>query len=686
MTDTNNGPAGTTPLPTEGHGEPGAANTPARPVVPMLTLENVNLEALERAIYARDYENASKMLLQTLQRLKVGASFIGLPVAADALRHSYTRVAAAIIAMMADPAMQMSLQGFEMLATEHATVDTLFRSSHLRNSDHLLMLLAANPDEDRAKWRAEGPQMVKFILTQSLASNMNLDHRAAFGQQPQTFFGLWCGMLAPLLVLTEKASERREMLLGLHDVFADCVAGQTMLPCISDAYMYASYALRPDKHLMKRTIIDSMRRGLLQAYVEELTPEQVQQRRARRLQPGYRPTILVAVEWFGGQHAMYRCYAPIIRQLRQRYRLVAMSRAVDIDELGKAEFDEWHEVSSSGLVLGELVRRIIDMAPDMIYHPSLGMAMWWVALASLRLAPIQFMTLGHPSSSMSSTMDYLLCDDGAYGDPALAVERIVTYPNGSARYAPRTDVPVPDPVREASGDAVNIAVPAMLCKVSVPFLRVCRAIDEAAKAMGKVVRWHFFINMMGMNLLQAAREIREWLPDAMTYERSGYEGYMGHLRGCDINACTFPFGGTNSNIDAMLLGIMPVCMEGQEPHERFDAHMIRRAQLPDWLIAHSEAEYIAAMLRLIDDDAERRRIREHLLTFDLQGEFYGEPPDNRAFARAVDLIYDQHEELQKTPRGLPVDSVPVFQPFCQVVENPFVTAMQAVGADVMGAP
>lgn len=637
----------------------------AAPVVPTMKIDNIQLEDFERAVYRRDYEKASSLMISALQRLKIGANFIGLPVTPEFLRHAYTRMCAAVIALLADPQMQLGIQGFETLATEHATMDTLFRSSYMRNSDHLLMLMASNPEEDRTKWRAEGPQMVKYLLTQSLQSAMSMDYETAFKQQPQTFFGIWCGMLAPMIVMNEKAMERRNTLLGLHHVFAESQTSPMILPAISDAYMYASYATCQDKHRMKATIIAAMRRGMLSAGVIEPDQATLEFRRGRRLDPAYRPTILVAVEWFGGQHAMYRCYAPIVRQLRKRYRLVAMSRHIDIDAIGKAEFDEWHEISSERLVLGDLVKRINDISPDMIYHPSLGMAMWWVAIASLRLAPIQFMTLGHPSSSMAPTMDYLLCDDGAYGDPSLATERIVTYPNGSARYVLRTDEQVPEPVRDASAELINIAVPAMLCKVSVPFLRACKAINEQAK---RPIRWHFFINMMGMNLTQAAREIREWVPEALTYERNNYSGYMGHLKGCDINACTFPFGGTNSNIDAMMLGIPLVCMEGQEPHERFDAMMTRRAQLPDWLIAHDEAGYVAAMLRLIANDDERNALRNHLLAFDLKGEFYGEPADNRAFARAVDLIFDHHEEIQALPNRVPIDSA-LFTPACQVADE-----------------
>jgi len=628
-----------------------------RPTLPQIQIQNIDLPEIERAVYGRQHEEACKLFVAALQRLKMGAGFTTLPMTVEALKIGYTRMASAMVAMLADPNMGLGSEGFDIFGAEHAITDTMFRASAYGTSDFLLAILGNRLDAQQSGnnqpgFRAAAQQAVKFMVTHSLASALDLDHEQIFKQDPKSFFGLWCGMLAPLLVLTEAATARREKLLGLGYVFEGVAVRQLMLPSVSDAFMYASYATRPDKHKAKAAIIAAMRRGMLGAGVEEPKPEVIA---ARRLVRHHRPTILVCVEWFGGQHAMYRCYCLIIRQLRKRYRLVAMSRAIDIDEIGKAEFDEWHEVPAENLALGDLVKRVADIAPDMIYHPSLGMAMWWVALSSLRLAPIQFATLGHPASSMSPTMDYILCDEGAFGDPTLAVERIVTYPNGSARYVLRTDedVPPPLPVSEVSADPINIAIPAMMCKVTVPFLKACKLVSEQA---GRSVRWHFFINMLGLNLIAAAAELRAWLPDCLTYERNTYKGYMDALRHCHIVASTFPFGGTNSIIDSMMVGVPPVCIEGQEPHERFDAAIIRRAQLPDWLIANDVEGWIAAMVRLIKEDGTRNAIRDHLLTFDLKGEFYGPSEHGDAFARAVDLIFDNHEAIQALPDRAPIDS------------------------------
>jgi hypothetical protein len=248
------------------------------------------------------------------------------------------------------------------------------------------------------------------------------------------------------------------------------------------------------------------------------------------------------------------------------------------------------------------------------------------------------MTLGHPASSRSDAMDYVLCDEGAIGDPSLFTEKIVTYPNGAGRFIMRPDASFPDPAPDVDRpDTVHVAVPAMLCKLNATFMA---ALGEIKKRATRPTEFHFFVNMLGVNLFQSAREIREWVPGSKIYERTAYNIYLEHLKKCHLHLCTFPFGGTNSNIDSMLLGIPLVALIGDQPHERFDAMMIRRAQLPDANVVTTVEDYIARAVHLIDSDGDRDAQRDHLRGFDLQAAFFDEQPEHRtAFVDAMWRCY-----------------------------------------------
>lgn len=624
---------------------------PAQPAAPagMFVVENINLELFERAVYSRDYEKAGTLLLQNLRRLKAGGEFIGYPQHPRLRVILYTRFAAAVVALLVDEKFFLSPEGFDLVASEHAIMDLLFRASVFESSDHMLPQMAKNPEEtDRAKLQlTNGPQIAKFLLTYSMRSSFAMNFDKTFTHAAQEFFALWGGINSALLTVAKQAHERREHVLGLHKLFADVDISDGAMPTLSDAYMYTSYATRADKHDAKATIHRMFARMLRKRGVAEPTREAIEQRRrlrANSLKYG-KPVLFVGIEWFTSLHAMYRCYAPVIRQMREHFYVVAMSRPSDIDDAGKAEFDEWYPVAQDNINFADVVAKVNEIAPDVIYYPSLGMALWWVALASMRFAPVQVMSLGHPASSRSPCMDYVLCDEGAVGNADLFSEKIITYPNLAARFVMRPDAVIPEPLKVDDPETVEVAVPAMLCKLNAPFLATLR---EIAEASAKPVRFHFFINMMGLNLHQAAREIRDYLPTAMIYERAHVNVYLERLRSCHLHFSTFPFGGTNSNIDSMLLGLPVLTLEGDEPHERFDAIMLRAAGMDEGLIAQSREEYVGQAVTLIDQSGIRNAYRDQLLATDLKSIFYGEPleSERNAIGDAMDTIYRTHEDLQ----------------------------------------
>ncbi len=608
-----------------------------------ISIPNVALEVFEKACYSRDHERASQLLIENIRRLKCGAQIIGYSRDQGVQAILFTRLTSAILTLFLDPAYNITPAGFDVFASEHATIDTVIRMSTFETSDHALAVLSENPEEtDRSKLRIPRPEiLVKFLLTYSLRSGFSLNFEDTFRRGPQAMFSLYMGMLAPTIVTAVTAHARRELLLGLHGLFDGKVAAtEAMLPAMSDAYMYSSYGMRADKHDIKAMIHRVFAGFLRERKVKLPKRDQIAQRRRQTLgylpSPGehndFKPCILVCTEWFSSLHAMFRCYAPIIRQLKQRFHVVGMGRPQDSDALGRLEFDEWHDVIDSGANFEAIIDTVNLIAPDVIYYPSLGMGLWWVAMASVRMAPVQIMTLGHPASSRSPVMDYVLCDEGAIGNPKLFTETIIEYPNGAGRYLMRPDAPDLAPLIEAKSgsldmmfpsDTLHIAVPAMICKVTAPFMAALKQISDGC---GRPVVFHFWANMIGVALMQAGRELMAWLPNSKIYERCPYADYMTGLSKCDLHLSPFPFGGTNSNIDSMLLGVPIITLWGDEPHQRFDGMMLQRAGMLDEVIASDVPGYIARAIHFLGDDHARLDLRKRLLAFDLTTEFYDPPP------------------------------------------------------------
>jgi hypothetical protein len=603
---------------------------------PVMEIQNVSLETFEKAVYAHDYENASRLMLEGLQRLKTGAEFVGYTTDPNAKTVLYTRWCAAMFALLCDPNYSLSQEGFDAIASENAIIDMLFRCSVFGTSDHMMPQFADDPTEkDTNKIRfKDSAGLLKFLITYSMRSGFRMNFAKAFGDNPQTTFALYIGLLTTMIATSKDAEDRREELLKLHNLFNDVNLTDRFLSPMSDAYMYCSYAHGNDKHAVK---------GLMHSlYSKMLLAHGFTEPKFKARKVGEKPTILIPVEWFTSLHAMYRCYAPLVRQLRTKFRVVGIGRPHAIDDVSKKEFDAWYTVPEDKVVLNDIGNRIKGIKPDVIWYPSLGMDLVWVALSSVRLAPVQLMTLGHPASSRSPCMDYAVCEEGDVKNEALFTEKLVNLPLGSMfRFVMRPDADLPVPFVEENPEVIKIAIPAMVLKLNATFLSTLKEIQDKCT---RKVEFHFWPNMITTVLNQTAKEIREYLPGAFTYERSQYNHYMRQMQACHIQLGTFPFGGTNSNVDSMLLGSPLACMEACEPHATSDAKMLRRAGMPEWLIAHTREEYVAAAVRLIDNDTERVALSRYLIDeADITGKFLSEPPAEFATS-FVDAVWKLCEE------------------------------------------
>ncbi len=620
---------------------------------PAVTVENVQLEQFESLVYSRKHEEAGRELLRNLKRLKVGGEFAGQAMHDESRPRLYTRFAAAVTALMADPAFQLSQEGFDLLAVEHATFHAVFAASAFGNADHLLRQFGTVDAQEHGKLHFTSPQnVVKLLLAYSLDSELDIDFEAVFRAAPRLALPAFLGMLAHIVVLSPRAHARREKLLTLGPLFEQVEVREHMLAAMSDAYMYCSYATADTKHEIKRSF-NAMMRRLIGSQIS--FPEMPPQRKLAK-----RPTILVPIEWFTSLHAMYRCYAPSIRQLRERFRIVMIGRSSEMDEVSKELFDETIELSGANVALADVVEQIRKVKPDLIFYPSVGMATWWVALASVRLAPIQVATVGHPATTQSENMDYVLVDGLWPGDPSCFSETVIVQRPGSTEFIMRQDAEFPEPQLREHPVVLRVAVPSMACKINAPFLQCCLAIARRAQ---RPIEFHFFPNMVGLTHFHITREIRKWLPNAVVHPRGDYNSYLRNMVQCDVHLSTFPFGGTNSNIDSMRLGIPMLTLEGLEVHSQTDSGMMRRVGLPEWLITYHAAEYERAALRLIAGDAERVGIARQLMSTDIFGHFMqisAEVPKTE-FLDVMWFIYRQHEKIQASGlRYWPVQSREAF--------------------------
>lgn len=604
------------------------------------TVEHADLERFESLAYSRRHDEAGAELLQILRRLRSGGEFARHTMTDATRARLYTRLAAGITALLSDPKAKLSQQGYEQLAVEHPTIHAVFRASAFGNADHLVRRFS-EPDPDApGRIQVSGAQnLAKLLISYSLDSEFEVDFEALVRLDPQLALPAVLGMLAHMVVLSPAAHRRREKLLTLGPLLEAAELKGSMLTAMQRAYMHCSYATGERKHDIKCSFNRLSSRLIESLFGLPRLPA------ARMKKP--QPTILLPLEWFHSGHAMYRCYAPVISKLREQFRLVAMAHEIVLDGGAKALFDEVIELRGADVMLSDALEQVARVRPDIIYYPSVGMA-WCVCLSAVRLAPVQIASMGHPASTKSDAIDYVIVPDSGPGD-ASCYSEVLLLAEGMPPAVTHWGARYPEVAIEPNPSIVRIAVPAMVCKLNAPFLAVCKKILETSN---RALEFQFFPDTVGLDHYLATREIRRWFPTAVIHPRFDYNEYLQRLGHCHLHLSPFPFGGTNSNIDSMCLGLPIVAHLGAEAHGQSDAAMIRHAGLPDSLIARSAAEYQDIALRLIRNDAERSALVAQLRRTDISARFL-ERSDHRFaddFLRLFRWIYDAHEAIQASGR------------------------------------
>jgi len=564
---------------------------PEAPEPPPMNVAAIDLEAFERAMYARQrtpegYEVCAKEMWEVLCKVRRGSSFNAPDE--ETLLQAHTRLASAITALLSDPDFNISVEGFIFLCAEHVTLHGIFRSSSFGTMDHILGVIGKRSSN------AEGMSGLTFdnqntilllLLCWSLESLIEVDWDILFKSAPQATQAAIVGMLAIGCTHTERGYARRLQLMGRRDIISSGPLPDTLMLAAGNLYMHSAYVDAPDKHEVK-PVVNNLLRGIVERHtiIGEVS-KTVQYGRTK-------PRIVVPVEWFGSHHAMYRCYAMSIAQLREKFEVVCVYRESEVDEAGLAAFDSAVKVDGPGVSIQLIIETIQKLEPDILFYPSVGMAGWYITISNFRLAPIQICCPGHPVSTFSRAMDYMVSDGDLFGDPGGYVEKIVPLPIGTARYIPRPKVS-PRPV---NWSAQRVAIPAMATKIIPPFLKTLKAIEERSTID---FEYHFFPNMAGMSHYTITRDLRRWFPNCVVHSRATYQEYIDNLTACDFAIDTYPFSGTNSAIDCLQYGVPLLCRDGREILEKSSASILRRMKMPPWMSATTEEQLIQSALRML---------------------------------------------------------------------------------------
>jgi len=593
-----------------------------------------SLPLLERLVAENRFAEALQMAISILQAIDHRAGRVDNVVAEtsypggteeDIAVVFATRFAAAYGRLMTESRLEITTNNFELLLAQYRWIDLIFSLGGFRTSDNFLSLIAQDAGNNQLTFA--GTNFLRLLALLTMNSFINIDFDQFWRANPVASAVAFFNYISSRYVFSRRAFEFRERLLEwIPARLSEVKFGGMTLARLPEVYMHCSYAMTPKKHAIKRPLMAQMRRACLEAGAVEATipiPEK----------SGERATIVVVGERFTPGHAIFRTHSRAVQSLREKFRLVGVLEPNPIGTPIADSFDECIAIPRGDFfaAVRTAAAEIAARRPVLIFYPSIGMVPQVIALAALRLAPIQCASYGHMATTMSPVMDYMIFPEDFINAPHCFSEKILALPKAAMPFTPRAPVNV---TRQRPDGTVRVGIPASTMKLNPLLFDAFARIGAGAKT--NLVFQFFPLAAMGLPYFELSRILRTRLPRATVFPEAPHPTYMERLSRCDLFLCPFPYGNTNSIVDSFHVGVPGICLDGEEAHAHTDSALFARIGLPAELTAQSVDEYVAAAIKMIDDEAWRAKCTEIVRNADLHAAFFSGDPS--LFCAAIEKL------------------------------------------------
>ncbi len=273
-----------------------------------------------------------------------------------------------------------------------------------------------------------------------------------------------------------------------------------------------------------------------------------------------------------------------------------------------------------GRGLREWVVAILGAEPDVLIYPEIGMDPMTAKLASLRLAPVQVVTWGHPETTGLPTIDYYL--SAAALEPQEAhlnyTERLVALPHLGCAYG-RLQTVIAKPDFAKLGLVQDC--PLLVC-AGMPFKYAPEhdwVLPEIARRLSRCQFAFFFT----ATYPEWTQRLQDRLRTA--FERAGVPfdrhvvfiaslprpEFYGLMMRADVYLDTIGFSGFNTAMQAIECGLPVVTREGQFMRGRLASGILKHMGLAE-LVTDTETAYVDLVVRLVQDSGYRENVRRRI--------------------------------------------------------------------------
>jgi predicted O-linked N-acetylglucosamine transferase (SPINDLY family) len=269
--------------------------------------------------------------------------------------------------------------------------------------------------------------------------------------------------------------------------------------------------------------------------------------------------------------------------------------------------------------LDQWVSAIRERDPEVLIYPAIGLDPFTWQLASLRLAPTQVNTWGHPDTCGLPTIDFYLSGAEFEGDDAKEyyTEKLVRLPGLGNAYEMRATQPA---VLDWADLGIDPNRPILICpgnafkyqpEFDTVFAGIARCIPDCQLV---------FFRQRPTDLADQLRDrlVRVFSEADLDFAHCGrfianqpIDRYHELLRSAHVFLDSIGFSGYNNVVQAVECSLPVVTREGRFLRGRLGSGVLRRMGLTE-LIVPTEEAYVALAARLISDVDYSRKIRSDL--------------------------------------------------------------------------
>jgi len=261
----------------------------------------------------------------------------------------------------------------------------------------------------------------------------------------------------------------------------------------------------------------------------------------------------------------------------------------------------WHRVAGLGdRALAELVRsERIDILVDLAGHTAGNR----LGCFALHPAPVQATWLGYPFTTGLREIEWIVMDPISVRpeEEDMFVERVIRLPGG--RYVLQPPAGAPDVVLPPALTTGRVTFGSFnnLSKMTPEVVATWAAILHRLPTSRLLLKWRTLADPVVVEEVRSAFAAHGIDPVRLILRpASGYVEMLAQYGDVDIALDPFPFGGGQTSLDALWMGVPLVTLPSWQPVSRQGAMLLEAIGRPEW-VADDPEDYVEVAVELAED-------------------------------------------------------------------------------------